>query len=137
MTLSNQRLRFFSRSLAAFAVLWIFPFGHTRITAESDQSKQTLTGKTALTGDWTQDAPGVRHKITLEDLPPPYATESAQNGPRVARRPPGAQLRVPAGFKIEEYASGSVYPRFLLTAPNGDIFVTESRSNSIKVPAGR
>jgi glucose/arabinose dehydrogenase len=101
--------------------------------AESDQSRQTLTWKTAVTGDWTQDAPGVRHKITLDDLPPPYATKSAQNGPRVVRRPVGGQLRVPPGFKIEEYASGFVYPRFLLTAPNGDIFVTESRSNTIKV----
>ena len=35
--------------------------------------------------------------------------------------------------KIEEFASGFVNPRFLLTAPNGDLFVTESRSNIIKV----
>jgi glucose/arabinose dehydrogenase len=100
--------------------------------AQSSESK-SITGKTALTGDWTQDGPGVRHKIALDDLPPPYATKSAQNDPRVVRRPSDAQLRVPAGFKIEEYASGFVLPRFLLTAPNGDIFVTESRSDSIKV----
>jgi glucose/arabinose dehydrogenase len=86
-----------------------------------------------VTADWTQDASGVRHKITLADLPAPNATESANNGPRVVRRPAGAQLRVPAGFKIEEFATGFVNPRFLLTAPNGDIFVTESRSNVIKV----
>lgn len=133
MALSNQRLRFISRSVPAFAVLWSLPFAHAQTSAESDRSKQSFTGKTAVTGDWTQDAPGVRHKITLDDLPAPYATKSAQNGPRVVRRPPSGQLRVPAGFKIEEYASGFVYPRFLLTAPNGDIFVTESRSNSIKV----
>lgn len=94
-------------------------------------------GKTALTDDWTQDAPGVRHKITMTDLPVPYATGSAQNSPRVVRRPPGAQLRVPPGFKIEEYASGFDDPRFLLTAPNGDIFVTESRSNAIKILRAR
>src|SRR5436305_910038 len=87
----------------------------------------------SVTADWTQDAPGVRHKITLADLPPPFATKSANNGPRVVRRPAGAQLRVPDGFKVEEFASGFVNPRFLLTAPNGDIFVTESRSNVIKV----
>ena len=33
-------------------------------------------------------------------------------------------IRTPAGFRD---------PRFLLTAPNGDIFVTESRANQIKV----
>ena len=35
-----------------------------------------------INADWTQDAPGVRHKITLADLPPPFATKSANNGPR-------------------------------------------------------
>src|SRR5204863_2242519 len=84
-------------------------------------------------GDWTKDGPGIKHKITINDLPPPYATKSANNDPRVVRRPAGAQLQVPPGFKIEEYASGFVYPRFLLTAPNGDIFVTESRSDTIKI----
>ncbi|PZR73855.1 MAG: sorbosone dehydrogenase [Chthoniobacterales bacterium] len=86
-----------------------------------------------VNADWTQDAPGVRHKITVADLPPPFATESANNGPRVVARPAGAQLRAPAGFRIEEYASGFRYPRYLRTARNGDIFVTESSSNAIKV----
>ena len=85
------------------------------------------------TADWTHDAPGVRHRITLDDLPAPYATKSVQNDARVVRRPSSGQPRVPPGFKIEEYASGFVYPRFLLTAPNGDIYITESRSDSVKV----
>ncbi|MEY2584678.1 MAG: hypothetical protein QOD80_704 [Verrucomicrobiota bacterium] len=83
--------------------------------------------------DWKQDAPGVRHKITLANLPAPYATKSASNSPREVSRPAGAEPRVPAGFKIEQFASGFSYPRYLLTAPNGDIFVTESNENSVKV----
>src|SRR5438046_5097645 len=86
-----------------------------------------------VNADWHQDGPGVRHKVTVADLPAPYATKSASNSPREVRRPAGAELRVPAGFKIEQYASGFSYPRYLLTAPNGDIFVTESYENSIKV----
>ena len=86
-----------------------------------------------LNADWTKDAPGVRHKFTVEDLPAPYATKSADNSPREVRRPAGAEPRVPPGFKIEQYASGFSYPRYLLTAPNGDIFVTESNEGSIKV----
>ncbi|PYJ73312.1 MAG: hypothetical protein DME72_06160 [Verrucomicrobia bacterium] len=31
------------------------------------------------------------------------------------------------------YASGFRNPRFLLTAPNGDVFISESRANQIKV----
>jgi glucose/arabinose dehydrogenase len=83
--------------------------------------------------DWTADAPGVRHKFTVEDLPAPYATKSVDNGPREVRRPAGAEPKVPPGFKIEQYASGFSYPRYLLTAPNGDIFVTESNEGSIKI----
>ena len=83
--------------------------------------------------DWKPDAPGVRHRYTTSDLPAPYATKSASNSPREVARPAGAEPRVPAGFKIEQYAAGFSYPRYLLTAPNGDVFVTESRENSIKV----
>ena len=83
--------------------------------------------------DWTGDAPGIRRQITVADLPPPNATSSADNGPRVVARPKGAELHVPAGFKIEEYASGFRDPRFLRTAPNGDLFVTESRHDQIRV----
>lgn len=84
-------------------------------------------------GDWTGDAPGVRRQITVADLPPPNDTRSANNGPSEVPRPVGAQLHVPAGFQIEEYAAGFRDPRFLLTAPNGDLFVVESRANQIRV----
>ncbi len=84
-------------------------------------------------GDWTGDAPGVRRKITVADLPPPNETRSASNSPDVVARPAGAHLHVPAGFQIEEYATGFRDPRSLLTAPNGDLFVVESRADQIKV----
>ncbi len=96
------------------------------------QTGKVLTGAAAMT-DWTGDAPGVRRKITVADLPPPNQTRSANNGPDVVARPAAAQLHVPPGFKIEEYARGFRDPRFLLTAPNGDLFVTESRANQIRV----
>ena len=91
-----------------------------------------LTGQAAL-GDWTSDAPGARRKITVADLPPPGASRSATNSPTVVARPDGAQLQVLAGFKIEPYAAGFRDPRVLLTAPNGDIFISESRADQIKV----
>jgi glucose/arabinose dehydrogenase len=102
------------------------------ISAVDSIGGRLLIGKTAM-GDWTGDAPGVRRQITIDDLPAPTSNLLAINPPRVVRRPAGAELRVPAGFKIDIYASGFRDPRFLLTAPNGDIFVTESRANQIKV----
>src|SRR6476659_7043221 len=64
-----------------------------------------LTGKAAM-GDWTSDAPGVTRKITVQDWPPPGSKALAINSPHVVNRPPGAQPRVPQGFKIELYAAG-------------------------------
>jgi glucose/arabinose dehydrogenase len=41
--------------------------------------------------------------------------------------------KVPAGFKVEEFASGFKNPRLIRTAPNGDLFVAESRANLVRV----
>src|ERR1043166_688530 len=67
------------------------------------------------------------------DLPPPSSNVLAINRARVIDPPANVQPQVPPGFKIDLYASRFRDPRFLLTAPNGDIFVVESRANQIKV----
>jgi glucose/arabinose dehydrogenase len=105
----------------------------TSSTAETPQVPgKTLTGKDAL-GDWTTDAPGVRRKITVADLATPYETPSAKNFPKVIKRPQGAWPKAPAGFKVEEFATGLTNPRVIVTAPNGDVFLAESMANRIKV----
>jgi glucose/arabinose dehydrogenase len=105
-------------------------------SAPADERKprvSVLTGKEAL-GDWTTDAPGVRRKLTLNDLPPPYDTRSAVNFPRqIVHRPQGAWPLAPKGFKVFEFATGLNNPRKIITAPNGDIFVAESMPGRIKV----
>ncbi|MCW2573751.1 MAG: L-sorbosone dehydrogenase [Frankiales bacterium] len=84
-------------------------------------------------GDWRADAPGVRHHIELSDLPKPYATRSTNNHPKIVERPADAKLQVPAGFAVNLFASGLQNPRHLTTAPNGDIFVSESEAGLIRV----
>ena len=105
------------------------PIAHSAAAAEHDS---LLIGKAAM-GDWKSDAPGVRRKISVADLPAPSSNVLAINPPRITRRPADAQPQVPRGFKVNLYATGFRDPRFLLTAPNGDIFVVESRANQIKV----
>ena len=39
---------------------------------------------------------------------PPFATPSVRNAPQEIDRPGGAQLSVPQGFKIEEFATGGL-----------------------------
>ena len=95
-------------------------------------SNELLTGKAAL-GDWTSDAPGVRRKITLADLPQPYATESVRNRPDDIEPPANAAPRVPEGFEVQRFASKLDKPRMLRRAPNGDIFVAESKADRLRV----
>jgi glucose/arabinose dehydrogenase len=84
-------------------------------------------------GAWQNAAPGAKHHITVADLPPPYSTMSAGNGPRVVRQPPDAKLSVPPGFTVKLFASGLSGPRLLRMAPNGDIFIAETYMNRIRV----
>ncbi|HTM55151.1 MAG TPA: sorbosone dehydrogenase family protein [Pirellulales bacterium] len=100
--------------------------------ADTTSATRTLTGKDAL-GDWTTDAPGVRRKITLDDLARPYDTPSADNHPKVVSRPTDAWPKAPAGFEVTEFATGLKQPRVIVRAPNGDLFVAESRANRIRV----
>ena len=86
--------------------------------------------------DFRFEKPGAFRKITLEDLPAPFATSSAGNAPRVVPRPDKAWPQVPPGFKVELYTTGLNNPRLLRTAPNGDIFVAESEPGDIRVFRG-
>jgi glucose/arabinose dehydrogenase len=87
--------------------------------------------------DYRTESPGTIHKITVADLPAPFATKSANNGPRVIARPEGAWPKVPAGFKVEQYiATGIDEPRNIVTAPNGDYFFAESGPGNVKIARG-
>ncbi len=94
-----------------------------------------LTGKAALGGHNT-DAPGVRRRITLADLPAPYATPSVDNGAPMVPRPDGALPRAPQGFAVQAYADHLDNPRKIVTAPNGDLFVAESGPGKIRLLRG-
>jgi glucose/arabinose dehydrogenase/cytochrome c5 len=86
--------------------------------------------------DFRFEEPGKIRKITPQDLPAPYATKSASNGPQLVARPEGAWPQAPAGFTVQQYASGLDNPRLIRTAPNGDFFLAESSSGKIKVFRG-
>jgi len=93
---------------------------------------EPLTGSAAF-GDWRADKPGLLRLIRPTDLPKPGATASSANVSRVVRRPAAAMPQVPAGFKVELLAEGLSGPREMKTAPNGDIFVSETRAGRIRV----
>ena len=89
---------------------------------------------TATAGaDWKLDKPGRVHRITAGKLPAPFATEAARNFPRLVRPPVGAQLQVPPGFKVAAFSTELTGPRVMRAAPNGDVFVAESRTGRVRV----
>jgi glucose/arabinose dehydrogenase len=59
-------------------------------------------------------------------LPPPFHTPSASNPPRVIERPDGVRLQVPAGFNVQEFASGFERPRYMILGPSGEILLSDS-----------
>jgi glucose/arabinose dehydrogenase len=123
--------------------------------AATAQQQPLLTGQPAFT-DWSQQAPGIRHKITLADLPEPKPGESVNNQPDLIPRPAGAWPIAPPGFKVTLYAGGDAaplqrkdntehmhlsggtftQPRIVRTAPNGDIFIADSGGRTLFVLRG-
>jgi glucose/arabinose dehydrogenase len=124
----HDRHSFLSRPRLIAAVCMIAP----AFAGEALAQSAPLVGNAAF-GDWQADKPGVSRLIRPEELPRPGATPSSANVSRVVRRPPGISPRVPAGFKIELFADGLSGPRQMRVAPNGDIFVAETRSGKIRV----
>jgi len=128
----------------------------TILLAVSVQAQQpVLTGQAAYT-DWAQQKPGVRHKITLADLPVPNPAEAVNNTAHLIPRPKDAWPIAPAGFKVTLYAGGDATPmqradntqymklsggtftepRLIRTAPNGDLFLADSGAGTIIVMRG-
>jgi hypothetical protein len=93
---------------------------------------ERLLGPAAF-GDWRTDRPGMSRLIKPGDLPKPGATPSVANVSHVVSRPSSAMPQVPAGFKIELFAEGLSGPRQMRVAPNGDVFVAETRAGRIRI----
>jgi glucose/arabinose dehydrogenase len=125
------------------------------ISSGNAQQQPLLTGPSAFT-DWNQEAPGVRHKLTVADLPEPNPSESVQNTAPIIPRPANAWPIAPTGFKVTLYAGGDgkpnqrsdniesmvptpgtfLLPRHLTVAPNGDVFLSDSGAGTLFVLRG-
>jgi glucose/arabinose dehydrogenase len=139
--MSNRRLLALSIGLASVAAV--------------AQQGPLLTGPAAFT-DYNQQVPGLRHKITVADLPQPKPDEAVNNTAHLVPRPEGAWPTAPAGFKVTLYAGGDgtpnqrsdnmesmvrtpgtfLMPRLIRSAPNGDLFLADSGAGILFVLRG-
>jgi len=75
--------------------------------------------------------------ITLDDLPPPYHTTSAQKPSIIVSIPHNATLLVPdLNFRVSIYREGMKFPRQMIYTPTGNILVTEMHGNQISILSG-
>lgn len=117
-------------------LLWCVLVGAAGSQAVSDAvvlaQSAPRTGSAAF-GDWRDDKPGAIRLIRPDDLPKPGATPSAANVSEIVPRPASASPLVPDGFRIELFAEGLNGPREMRVAPNGDIFIAETRAGRIRL----
>ena len=112
------------------------PSANAAAPVDTSTSKLKAAPPTPPFTDFRYEKPGATHKITVSDLPQPYATQSANNGPELVARPENAWPIAPAGFTVGLYAAGLDNPRLLRTAPDGDIFLAEMEPGKILVYRG-
>ena len=79
--------------------------------------------------------PGLLHAQVTHgqkpNLPPPFATKSAGNGPGRIEAPAGFLPSVPKGFHVNIFATDFRRPRLLTVAPNGDIFLADTGAGQV------
>jgi glucose/arabinose dehydrogenase len=102
------------------------------VALSEEMAKPVLSGEAAF-GDWHADKPGVRRLFKPNDQPRPFVTKSVSNGPDKVMMPAGAKPLLPPGFTAELVASGIANPRTVRVAPNGDLFVADSKANQIRI----
>ncbi|MGH8514344.1 MAG: PQQ-dependent sugar dehydrogenase, partial [Gammaproteobacteria bacterium] len=71
--------------------------------------------------------------VNWAELPPPYHTPSKARPPLLVPRPEGAVLKLPAGFKVEEYLGGFSAPRFMALGPSNELLVSDIEDGAVYV----
>jgi glucose/arabinose dehydrogenase len=114
----------YSRTLAALAFV-----GISALVA----CGQAQPGGTALPALVPFDRPTV-NRVDTATMPKPFETKSAFRASKRIAQPSDAKLYLPKGFKVNIFAEGNFRePRWMALAPNGDVFLSDSRANSVIV----
>lgn len=117
-------------TLAVFIALAIS--GCSKVAKVDDPGASLAKNTAAAPNDDYAVGLGKRILIKAEALPKPFATEAANNPPKVVPAPAGAALNLPSGFAVSEFSAGDYKnPRWVKEGPNGDLFLADYRDNKI------
>lgn len=118
---------------SAFAMSTALSLQAASASPDNSDAKNVITG-TAAFDSYQTEKPGTFRKITVADLPQPFATKGVGNAPKVVPRPADAWPKTLPDFKVNLYAhDGLENPRKMVAAPNGDIFLADTDKGEIKV----
>ena len=79
------------------------------------------------------DQPGQTFNISPNTLAAPFATPASANSSATIARPTGALPQVPPGFTVSLFATDLFQPRWMLVAPNGDVFLTQPDAGKVSL----
>lgn len=96
----------------------------TQVAASPTQPRNTIQ---------TQNFSPEPIRISVASLPKPFASDSASKSPDVVPIPQNPTLRVPQGFTVNVFADNLDSPRWLALTPSGEVLVTETRWNRIRL----
>ncbi len=88
-----------------------------------------MTWKSVLAGTAAVTA-AVLLAAEAPKLPPPFATRSVNNGPKVIEKPGDAELKLPAGFRVGIFAEGFDKPRYMLQGFAGEILLSDAAADN-------
>ncbi|WP_026099983.1 PQQ-dependent sugar dehydrogenase [Fortiea contorta] len=117
-------LLFTTAACSQTSASWNNPASSPQVAQNSTQQKNIIR---------TEPLSPTPIRINLKNLPAPFATESASKSPDVVSIPANPVLRVPPGFTVNVFAEGLDAPRWLALTPSGDVLVTETRQNRIRL----
>lgn len=72
-------------------------------------------------------------RIRVANLPEPFHSQSASKPPQIANIPDNPTLNLPPGFQVNVFADNLNQPRWLALTPTGDVLVTETPENRIRL----
>jgi len=129
MLLTSLKTAIRRRVSAASILIPLLMFSLLLANAQSVSKKQQGSG-----GGSDDGAALAHHMVTPESLPAPDMNKSGVSFQKVVPMPQGASLRTPPGFRLTTFAEGGFQvPRWMALAPNGDVFLADSRSGDVIV----
>ncbi|WP_426588557.1 PQQ-dependent sugar dehydrogenase [Dapis sp. BLCC M229] len=108
------------------------------LPAEIDQNTLSfidISGNGNLNSSFIETEPLASEniRISLDSLPQPFASDSASNPADIIPVPDNPTLQVPDGFTVNVFAEDLERPRWLAVTPTGDVLVTETPLNQIRL----